>query len=128
MLERGLFVDRTTIYRWVMTYAPELEKRSRNYLKPIDDSWRVDETYIKVKGKWKICCILFSIWYQLFSSVIYLTILGKRSLKPQRISQEIVFKLVAQWSAVIDLSPSLPNKVTISPGCKSARSLTSNIN
>ncbi len=53
MIERGLSVDHTTIYRWVMIYAPELEKRSRNYLKPTNDSWRVDETYIKVKGKWK---------------------------------------------------------------------------
>jgi transposase, IS6 family len=53
MLERGLSVDHTTIYRWVMIYAPQIEKRSRNYLKPTNDSWRVDETYIKVKGKWK---------------------------------------------------------------------------
>ena len=53
MIERGLSVDHSTIYRWVMIYAPELEKRSRNYLKPTNDSWRVDETYIKVKGKWK---------------------------------------------------------------------------
>ena len=53
MMERGLSVDHTTIYRWVMIYAPEIEKRSRNYLKPTNDSWRVDETYIKVKGKWK---------------------------------------------------------------------------
>ncbi len=53
MLERGLSVDHTTIYRWVMIYAPEIEKRSRKYLKPTNDSWRVDETYLKVKGKWK---------------------------------------------------------------------------
>ena len=53
MIERGLSVDHTTIYRWVMIYAPELEKRSRNQLQSTNDSWRVDETYIKVKGKWK---------------------------------------------------------------------------
>ena len=53
MMEKGLSVDHTTIYRWVMIYAPEIEKRSRKYLKPTNDSWRVDETYIKVKGKWK---------------------------------------------------------------------------
>ena len=53
MMERGLSVDHTTIYRWVMIYAPELEKRSRKDLKPTNDSWCVDETYIKVKGKWK---------------------------------------------------------------------------
>lgn len=52
MTERGLSVDHTTIYRWVQKYAPELDKRSRPYLKPTNDSWRVDETYVKVKGQW----------------------------------------------------------------------------
>ncbi len=49
--ERGMEVDHTTIYRWVQEYSPEIDKRSRLYLKPTNDSWRVDETYIKVKGK-----------------------------------------------------------------------------
>lgn len=53
MMERGLSVAHTTIYRWVIAYAPEIEKRSRKHLKSTNDSWRVDETYIKVKGKWK---------------------------------------------------------------------------
>ena len=52
MRERGLSVDHTTIYRWVQRYAPELEKRCRPYLKATTDSWRVDETYVKVKGVW----------------------------------------------------------------------------
>jgi IS6 family transposase len=52
MTERGLTVDHTTIYRWVQTYAPELDKRSRPYLKQTNDSWRVDETYVKIRGKW----------------------------------------------------------------------------
>ena len=52
MTERGLSVDHTTIYRWVQEYAPELDKRSRPYLKQTNDSWRVDETYVKVKGQW----------------------------------------------------------------------------
>ena len=52
MNERGLLVDHTTIYRWVQRYAPELEKRSRPYLRPTNDSYRVDETYAKIKGKW----------------------------------------------------------------------------
>src|SRR5579864_4076775 len=52
MLERGLHVDHTTIYRWVQSYAPELEKRCRPHLKATNDSWRVDETYIKVKKVW----------------------------------------------------------------------------
>lgn len=53
MLERGLTVDHTTVYRWVQAYAPELDKRCRPYLRPTLDSWRVDETYIEVKGEWK---------------------------------------------------------------------------
>jgi IS6 family transposase len=52
MEERGLPVDHTTIYRWVQRYAPELEKRCRPHLKATTDSWRVDETSIKVKGAW----------------------------------------------------------------------------
>ena len=53
MLERGLKVDHTTIFRWVQAYSPEIDKRCRPYLKPTNDSWRVDETYIKIKGVWK---------------------------------------------------------------------------
>jgi transposase-like protein len=53
MAERGLNVDHTTIMRWVHQYAPEIEKKLRKHLKPTNDSWRVDETYIKVKGEWK---------------------------------------------------------------------------
>jgi transposase, IS6 family len=52
MAERGLNLDHTTIYRWVQQYAPELEKRCKPHLKRTNDSWRVDETYIKVKGEW----------------------------------------------------------------------------
>lgn len=54
MSERGVDIDHSTIYRWVQVYAPEIEKRLRWKWKPSDwkRSWRVDETYIKVKGKW----------------------------------------------------------------------------
>lgn len=52
MTERGLSLDHTTIYRWVQHYAPEIDKRSRPHLKKSNDSWRVDETYVKVRGKW----------------------------------------------------------------------------
>lgn len=38
--------------RWVHQYSPELDKRVRRHLKKANDSWRVDETYIKVKGQW----------------------------------------------------------------------------
>jgi len=52
MEERGLSIAHTTIMRWVHQYGPELDKRVRCHLKQTNDSWRVDETYIKVKGQW----------------------------------------------------------------------------
>ncbi|WP_144488634.1 IS6 family transposase, partial [Bacillus nitratireducens] len=52
MAERGLSISHTTIMRWVHQYGPELDKRIRRYLKQTNDSWRVDETYIKLKGQW----------------------------------------------------------------------------
>ena len=52
MKERGLSIDHTTVYRWVQSYAPELDQRCRPLLKMTTDSWRVDETYIKVKKVW----------------------------------------------------------------------------
>src|SRR5262245_58632574 len=50
--ERGVGVDHTTVFRWVQRYAPELEKRRRPLLKATNDSYRVDETYIKIKKHW----------------------------------------------------------------------------
>ena len=52
LADRGVHVDHTTIFRWIQAYAPELEKRIRPHLRPSDGSWRVDETYVKVKGRW----------------------------------------------------------------------------
>ena len=52
LAERGLHADHVTVWRWVQRYAPEMERRLRSRLKQTNDSWRVDETYIRVKGKW----------------------------------------------------------------------------
>lgn len=53
MLERGLPVDHSTIQRWVVEYSPQLESEFRQkYKKSVGRSWCMDETYIKVKGKW----------------------------------------------------------------------------
>ena len=46
-------VDHVTVCRWVQRYAPEIQRRLRPRLRPTNDSWRVDETYIRVKGKWR---------------------------------------------------------------------------
>jgi IS6 family transposase len=50
LLDRGVEVDHTTIFRWIQAYAAELEKRIRPHLRMSNGSWRVDETYVKVKG------------------------------------------------------------------------------
>jgi len=51
MAERVVEVDASCIWRWVQAYAPELNKRCRPFLKPTNKSYRIDETYIKVKGE-----------------------------------------------------------------------------
>lgn len=53
MAERGVEVDHSTLNRWVLKYTPALNKRIRPHLGQTNDSWRVDETYIQVKGAWK---------------------------------------------------------------------------
>jgi len=56
MVERGLSMAHTTIMRWVQRYAPEFEKRWRRFARAVGRSWRVDETYVKIRGKW---CYLY---------------------------------------------------------------------
>jgi transposase, IS6 family len=53
LAERGIEADHVTLWRWVQRYAPELEKRLRKRLKATSDSWRVDETYVRVNGHWR---------------------------------------------------------------------------
>jgi transposase, IS6 family len=50
--DRGVVVDHSTLLRWVQAYAATLEKRMRQHLRPCTGSWRVDKTYVKVKGIW----------------------------------------------------------------------------
>ncbi len=50
--ERGLFIERSTIFRWVQEYAPDIKKQIKHYLKQTNDSWKLDETYIKIRGQW----------------------------------------------------------------------------
>ena len=52
MAERGVNVSHTTIMRWVIRYVPEYEKRWDRFARAIGSSWRVDETYLAIKGKW----------------------------------------------------------------------------
>ena len=56
MAERGLSLAHTTIMRWVWRYAPEFEKRWKRFAQAVGRSWRVDETYVKIRGEW---CYLY---------------------------------------------------------------------
>jgi len=53
MEERGVSVDHSSINRWAIRFLPLIENMSRKHKRPIGVSWRMDETYIKVKGVWK---------------------------------------------------------------------------
>jgi putative transposase len=53
MAERGVKVDHATINRWVVRFAPVLAEKARHFKNQVGISWRLDETYIKVRGQWK---------------------------------------------------------------------------
>jgi transposase-like protein len=52
MAERGISVDHATIHRWVTRYSPELLERFNQRKRPVSRNWHIDETYIKVRGRW----------------------------------------------------------------------------
>src|ERR1700684_4559373 len=52
MAERGLSLAHTTIMRWIQRYVPEFERRWNRFVRSVARSWRVDETYVKIKGRW----------------------------------------------------------------------------
>jgi putative transposase len=53
MRERGVQVDHSTLNRWVIKYSPQLEEAFHRRKRPVWVSWRMDETYIRVKGAWR---------------------------------------------------------------------------
>ena len=53
MLERAVTVDHSTINRWIVKYSPRLEAEfSKQHKRKVGISWRMDETYVKIKGQW----------------------------------------------------------------------------
>ena len=52
MAERGLTVDHTTIWRWTQAYGPEINERLRGHVKRKSSTWHMDETFVRIAGKW----------------------------------------------------------------------------
>src|SRR6266853_5038362 len=52
MAERGIDLAHTTIMRWIQRYVPEFERRWNRFACKAGRSWRVDETYVRIKGRW----------------------------------------------------------------------------
>jgi len=52
MAERGLSIDHTTVWRWTQTYAPEVQRRLRGQVKPKGSNWHMDETFVRIAGRW----------------------------------------------------------------------------
>jgi transposase-like protein len=76
MQEREVSVDHTTVFRWVQRYAPEIDKRCRPHLTETNDSYRVDETYIKIKKQW------YSL-YRAVDSAVRLSTFAQAGVMPQ---------------------------------------------
>ena len=53
MTERGIEVDHSTLHRWILRIVPLIDKAFRRHKRPVGLRWRMDETYIKIKGQWK---------------------------------------------------------------------------
>lgn len=53
LAERGIRIDRSTVYRWVIKFGPEITKRTEKHLRRASLDWHVDETYIRVNGTWR---------------------------------------------------------------------------
>jgi transposase-like protein len=56
MVERGLSMAHTTFMRWLQHYGPEFERRWQRFARTVGRSRRVNETYVKIRGKW---CYLY---------------------------------------------------------------------
>ena len=101
LAERGLSVDHVTIWRWVQRYAPEIQRRLRPRLRPTNDSWRVDETYIRVKGKW---VYLYRAVDSTGATIDFLLSAKRDAAAAERFLARAVVKEIAKGSARIAIS------------------------
>ena len=68
MEARGVAVDHSSINRWAIRFVPLIEKMARKHKHPVGGRWRMDETYIKVKGVWKTSTVLSTSWARQLTS------------------------------------------------------------
>jgi len=123
MRERGISLAHTTILRWVQHYSPEFERRWKRYARSVGGSWRMDETYVRVKGEWmylyrsvdkegKTVNFLLSRKRDVNAAKVFL----RRAIKEQRTPTKITLDAyAASHRAVADLKDNgeLPNRVIV---------------
>ena len=123
MNERGICLAHTTILRWVQHYTLEFEKRWKRYARPVGGSWRMDETYIKVRGAWvylyravdkagKTVDFYLSRRRDVNGAKVFL----RKAMKGQRVPSKVTLDAYAALHrAVVDLKRSgeLPKRVQV---------------
>lgn len=110
MAERGIQVAHTTILRWVLHYVPEYEKRWNRLARPVGTSWRVDETYVSVRGR----------WHYLYRAVDKH---GKTIDSHLRRDRGIAAAQAFFRKALSSVAPRLPRKITLDGHVPSRRAL-----
>jgi len=111
MAERNLNVDHVTIWRWVQRYAPELHRRCRRELRMTNHSWRVDETYLRVAGKWTY---LYRAVDSTGATIDFLLSAGRDAAAAKRFFQKALQALGHPRPRVINVdgNPSYPRVIT----------------
>lgn len=97
----------TIIMRWVHQYGPKLDERVQSYLKPMNDSWQVDETYVKVKGQWMY--LYRSVDSKGNTIVVYLGKSRNKQLAKHFFKKALAFSYVSKPRVItVDKNPAYP--------------------
>jgi transposase, IS6 family len=123
LLDRGVEVDHTTIFRWIQAYAAELEKRIRPHLRTSNGSWRVDETYIRVKGRWTY---LYRAVDSRGQTIDFLLAARRDTAAAKRFFRKAIAQrhIVNPRTLTVDKNPAYPRAVADRGGNKSCRNRT----
>ena len=104
MAERGIVVDHSTLHRWVIRLVPLLDKAFRLHKRTVGRRWRMDETYIKIKGQWKY---LYRAVGTAGQTVDFLLTTKRDAPRPRCASFAKPFVIMAnpRWSLSIKVAP-----------------------